>query len=62
MSQRDDCISSLKTQFDELENTAAAKIDALIASGDDAWESLANEVRHVRDALSHSFNYFKSQF
>lgn len=40
---------------------AEDKFDELKASGEDAWESMVDEMEKVRDAFKHSFNYFKSQ-
>jgi len=40
---------------------AVSKLDELKAAGEDTWESMVSEVEKVRDALKHSYNYFKSQ-
>jgi len=40
---------------------AAAKLDELKASGEDKWEAIVAEMEKIRDAFTHSFNYFKSQ-
>ena len=37
------------------------KLDELKAAGEDSWENLAAGTEKVRDALVHSFHYFKSQ-
>jgi ATP/maltotriose-dependent transcriptional regulator MalT len=38
---------------------AADKLDELKAAGEDAWETMVDEMEEVRDAFKHSFNYFK---
>jgi hypothetical protein len=40
---------------------AVAKLDELKAAGDDSWDTMVAEMEKVRDAFTHSFNYFKSQ-
>jgi len=40
---------------------AIAKLDELKAAGEDTWETMVSEMEKVRDAFTHSFNYFKSQ-
>jgi chromosome segregation ATPase len=40
---------------------AATKLDELKAASEDSWEAMASEMEKVRDALVHSFSYFKSQ-
>ena len=40
---------------------ALAKLEQLKSAGDDTWEKLVAEMERLRDAFSHSFNYFKSQ-
>ncbi len=40
---------------------AKTKFDALADAGEDKWENMVAEMEKVRDAFSHSFNYFKSQ-
>ena len=40
---------------------AAAKLEELKAAGADTWESMMAEMDKMRDALVHSFHYFKSQ-
>ena len=40
---------------------AKAKLEELKAAGENTWESLTSEMEKVRDAFTHSFNYFKSQ-
>lgn len=43
--------------------SAAAKIrlEEIKSSAEDKWESMTAEMEKVRDALVHSYNYFKSQ-
>jgi ATP/maltotriose-dependent transcriptional regulator MalT len=38
-----------------------AKIDELMAAGDEKWDALVAEADKVQKALVQSFNYFKSQ-
>ena len=40
---------------------AKAKFDDLAGAGEDKWDNMVVEMEKVRDAFSHSFNYFKSQ-
>ena len=40
---------------------AVASLDELKAAGEDSWEAMVAKVEKVRDALKHSYNYFKSQ-
>ncbi len=40
---------------------AVAKLDELKAAGEDSWEKLVAEMEKIRDAIVHSFSYFKSQ-
>ena len=40
---------------------AVAKLDEVKAAGEDTWEKMVSEMEKVRDAFTHSFNYFKSQ-
>ena len=40
---------------------AVAKLEEIKAAGEDGWEAMVAEMEKVRDALKHSFNYFKSQ-
>jgi len=40
---------------------AQAKFDELKAASESAWDSMVAEMDKVRDALVHSFHYFKSQ-
>ncbi len=40
---------------------AVAKLDELKVSGEDKWEAMVVEMEKIRDAFTHSFNYFKSQ-
>lgn len=51
-------MSKLQQQY----RNAAARLDELKAAGEDSWEAMVAEVEKVRDALKHSYNYFKSQF
>ena len=40
---------------------AVAKLDELKAASEDTWDKMVTEMEKVRDAFTHSFNYFKSQ-
>ncbi len=40
---------------------AVIKLDELKAAGEDTWDKMVAEMEKVRDAFTHSFNYFKSQ-
>ncbi len=50
-------MAKLRTQS----KLALAELDGLKAASEDKWESMVASVEKVRDAFSHSFNYFKSQ-
>ena len=41
---------------------AAVKLDELKAAGEESWEGMVAEMEKIRDAIAHSYNYFKSQF
>ena len=40
---------------------AKGKLEEIKAAGEDKWEALVTETEKIRDAIAHSFNYFKSQ-
>jgi len=40
---------------------AVGKLDELKAAGEDKWDAMVAEMDKIRDAFTHSFNYFKSQ-
>jgi hypothetical protein len=40
---------------------AVAELEGLKLASEDKWESMKASIEKVRDAFSHSFNYFKSQ-
>ena len=40
---------------------AISKLEEMKAAGEDKWEAMVAEMETVRDAVKHSFNYFKSQ-
>ncbi len=40
---------------------AKARLADLKEAGEDKWDAVVAEMEKVRDAFSHSFNYFKSQ-
>ena len=45
----------------EQSTLAKARLSDLKAAGEDKWDAMVAEMEKVRDAFSHSFNYFKSQ-
>jgi len=40
---------------------AVAKLDEVVAAGEDTWETMVADMEKMREAFSHSFHYFKSQ-
>jgi vancomycin resistance protein YoaR len=50
-------MAKLKLQSQE----AVAKLEELKAAGEDKWEAMVEGMEKIRDAFTHSFNYFKSQ-
>ena len=61
---KDDAREKYKEEMSKLRQQsklAVAKLDELKAAGEDTWETLVAEMEKIRDALIHSFNYFKSQ-
>ena len=40
---------------------AVVKLDELKAASEDKWDAMVAEMDKIRDAFTHSFNYFKSQ-
>ncbi|MDP1999510.1 MAG: hypothetical protein Q8K22_07935 [Rhodoferax sp.] len=49
------------TKLREQSTVAKARLNDLKAAGEDKWDAVVAEMEKVRDAFSHSFNYFKSQ-
>ncbi|MDD2879317.1 MAG: hypothetical protein PHQ58_02685 [Rhodoferax sp.] len=49
------------TKLREQSKVAKGKLQEVKAAGEDKWEALVSEMEKVRDAVIHSFNYFKSQ-
>jgi len=45
----------------EQSRLAKGKLLEVKAAGEDKWEAMVSEMEKVRDAVIHSFNYFKSQ-
>ena len=41
---------------------AMAQLETLKAAGEDKWDSLKTDMEKLRDAVTSSFNYFKSKF
>ena len=40
---------------------ASTKLEEMKLAGEDKWEKMKDEMEKIRDAFTHSFNYFKSQ-
>ena len=40
---------------------AQGKLEELKASGEEKWDAMVAEMERIRDAIAHSYNYFKSQ-
>jgi hypothetical protein len=40
---------------------AVAKLNEVMAAGEESWEAMVTEMEKVRDAYIHAFHYFKSQ-
>ncbi len=40
---------------------ASAKLDEIVAAGEDGWHKMVSQMEKLRDAFTHSFHYFKSQ-
>lgn len=54
-----------KEEMDKLRlqsDLALAKLNDLKSTSEATWESMVTEMERVRDAFTHSFHYFKSQF
>lgn len=49
------------TKLREQSKVAKGKLQEVKAAGEDKWEAVVSEMEKVRDAVIHSFNYFKSQ-
>ncbi len=49
------------TKLRHQSDLAVAKLDEMKSAGEDSWEKMVDEMEKVRDAFTHSFNYFKSQ-
>jgi len=49
------------TKLRHQSKVAKGKLDELKAAGDEKWDAMVAEMEKIRDAVSHSFNYFKSQ-
>ena len=45
----------------EQSKLAKGKLQEVKAAGEDTWEVVVKEMEKVRDAVIHSYNYFKSQ-
>lgn len=53
----EDQLAAMKEKSD----AARAKLAEVRDAGEDRWEGLRAEVEKIKDALVHSYNYFKSQ-
>jgi len=40
---------------------ATAKLEEIRLAGEGTWDKMTSEMEKMRDAFTHSFNYFKSQ-
>jgi hypothetical protein len=49
------------TKLRQQSTLAKARLGDLKEAGEDKWDAVVAEMEKVRDAFSHSFNYFKSQ-
>ncbi|MBK7765588.1 MAG: hypothetical protein IPI44_05465 [Sulfuritalea sp.] len=61
---KEDARDKYREEMDKLRaqsKIAVAKLDEIKAAGEDSWETMVAEMEKVRDAFTHSFNYFKSQ-
>ena len=61
---KDDARAKYQEEMTKLRHqskVAKGKLDELKAAGDEKWEAMVAEMEKVRDAVRHSFNYFKSQ-
>jgi hypothetical protein len=61
---RDDARAKYKEEMRKLRHQsklAVAKLEELRGVGEDSWDAMVTEMEKVRDAFTHSFNYFKSQ-
>ncbi|MBK8121860.1 MAG: hypothetical protein IPK39_24030 [Sulfuritalea sp.] len=61
---KEDARDKYREEMDKLRaqsKIAVAKLDEIKAAGEDSWETMVTEMEKVRDAFTHSFNYFKSQ-
>ncbi len=45
----------------EQSQLALSKLSDMKEAGGDKWESMATSLEKLRDAFSHSFNYFKAE-
>lgn len=49
------------TKLRQQSKLAKGKLEELKAAGADKWDDMVAEMEKIRDAVLHSFNYFKSQ-
>ncbi|WP_210544924.1 hypothetical protein [Rhodoferax sp. PAMC 29310] len=49
------------TELRQQSAAAKTRLEDIKNSAEDKWESLTEEMEKVRDALVHSYNYFKPQ-
>ena len=61
---KDDARAKYKEEMAKLRHQskiASGKLEELRIAGEDTWETMVAEMEKMRDAFTHSFNYFKSQ-
>lgn len=56
-----DMYRSEMTKLRHQSEKARSKFEDMKAASEETWEAMVNEMEKVRDAFTHSFNYFKSQ-
>lgn len=49
------------SELREKSTAAKARLEELRDAGDERWDALVEETEHVKESLSRSFNYLKSQ-
>lgn len=61
---KDDARAKYKEEVRKLRHQsklAVAKLEELRGAGEESWDAMVAEMEKLRDAFTHSFNYFKSQ-
>lgn len=62
---REDARAKYKEELAKLRQQsrlAQGKLEELKVSGEEKWDAMVAEMEKIRDAIAHSYNYFKSQF